>query len=166
MSVQARIAVGVVVERRKASSPWIDFVWQPIAVLPGQPDTAPWTVLSDDGERTQFYAGSATVELHTTETANYRENLAGDNKLWVVLRPTGSDPAYQVACVTADPFEGEGYTQAGDDVVESVPMSDAIRATLEAFVAEHHVDQPFFKRKRDRTNPEALGRRTRADEDE
>ena len=28
------IAVGVVVERSKAASPWLDFVWRPAAVLP------------------------------------------------------------------------------------------------------------------------------------
>ncbi len=166
MSVQARIPVGVVVERRKADNPWADYVWQAVGVLPGQPDTQPWTVLKHDGDRTQFYAGPAIIEFHTTETSHYRDNLAGDNKLWVVLRPTESDPAYQVACVTADPFEGEGYTQVGNDLVESVPMPDSIRTVLEAFVAEHHVDQPFFKRKRDRPDTEALGRRARSIEDE
>ncbi len=39
-----RIPVGVVVERRKAFSPWADFIWRPVAVLEGVPDAAPWTV--------------------------------------------------------------------------------------------------------------------------
>jgi len=30
-----RIPVGVVVERRKADSSWIDFVWRGVGVLPG-----------------------------------------------------------------------------------------------------------------------------------
>ena len=30
---------------------------------------------------------------------------------------------------------------------------------VEAFIAEHHVERPFVKRKRDRANPDALGRR-------
>ena len=62
----ATIAVGVIVERVKAASPWIDFTWRPTAVLAGQPDTPPWTALADDGERATFYAGPATVELHRT----------------------------------------------------------------------------------------------------
>ena len=166
MSVMLRVPVGVVVERRKATNPWADFVWQPIAVLPDTPDAAPWTVLKHDGDRTSFYAGPATIEFHTTETSNYRDNLAADAQLWVVLRPTDSDPAYQVACVTADPFEGEGYTQAGNDIVEPVPMPESVREALEAFVAEHHVERTFYKRKRDRANTEALGRRGRAVEDD
>ena len=53
------IPVGVVIERRKAKSPWVDFVWRPVAVLPGVPDAAPWTVLDGDADRTNFYGGAA-----------------------------------------------------------------------------------------------------------
>ena len=42
----AKIAVGIVIERRKAQSPWIDFTWKPIAALPGQPDALPWTSIA------------------------------------------------------------------------------------------------------------------------
>jgi len=155
-----RIPVGVVVERRKAKSEWIDFTWQPVAVLPGQPDAAPWTVLSVDGETTTFYAGSTEVELHRTETGYYRDNLAsGRPSLWVALRPTGVEPPYDIVAVTADPAEGESFTQVGDDVVEAVPMPAPVRDVVEAFVAEHHVERPFIKRKRDRADPEALAHR-------
>ena len=165
MSALLRIPVGVVVERRKAMSQWIDFVWQPVAVLPGEPETAPWTVIKHDGDRTSFYAGAAIVELYTSETSNYRDNLAAGAQLWVVLRPTESDPAYQIMRVTADPSEGEAFTEAGNDIVEAVPMPESIRETLEAFVAEHHVEQPFYKRKRDRADKDALARRGRREED-
>jgi hypothetical protein len=40
-----------------------------------------------------------------------------------------------------------------------VPRPDAVREVVEAFIAEHHVERPFIKRKRDRANPEALARR-------
>ena len=62
------IAVGVVVERSKSASPWSDFLWRPVSVLTGAPATPPWTKLSDDGERTTFFAGTAEIELHRTET--------------------------------------------------------------------------------------------------
>ena len=70
-----RIPVGVVVERCKAQSPWIDYVWRPVAVLAGEPETAPWTVLAADEETTTFYAGSAGVDLYRSETTYYRDNL-------------------------------------------------------------------------------------------
>ena len=156
----ATIAAGVVVERSKAASPWIDYLWRPVTVLAGQPDTAAWTRLSDDGQRATFYAGPATIELHSTETANYRDNLAtGTPLLWVVLRETGGEPPYALFMVTADPAEGEAMTEAGNDIVESVPMPDSIRDRVAAFVAEHHVEREFVKRKRDRADTDALARR-------
>jgi hypothetical protein len=156
----AKIAVGIVVERRKARSPWIDFTWKPLAALPGQPDTLPWTALAEDGETTTFYVGAAEVALYRTETANYRNNLgSGAPMLWVALRPSGVEPPYELFAVTADPAEGEAWTETGTDLVDAVPMPEVVRATIDAFVAEHHVEQPFHKRERDRADPEALARR-------
>jgi hypothetical protein len=156
----APIPVGVIVERAKAQSPWIDYTWRPTTVLAGQPDTPPWTTLADDGERATFYAGPAMVELHRSATANYRNNLAsGSPALWVVLRETGAEPPYALYLVTADPSEGEAMTEAGSNIVEPVPMPDVIRDAVVAFVAEHHVEEVFVKRKRDRADPESLGRR-------
>jgi Protein of unknown function (DUF3305) len=155
-----RISVGVVVERRKAESPWIDFTWRPVTALPGAPLVAPWTQLSADGEVVSFYVGAAEVALYRTDTAHYRDNLAsGSPSLWVALRPTAAEPPFDLVAVTADPAEGEGFTQNGDHLVEPVPMPETIRAVIEGFVAEHHVEQPFVKRKRDRADPEALARR-------
>jgi uncharacterized protein DUF3305 len=166
-SPHARLPVGVVVERRKAASAWIEHVWRPVAVLAGHPDTAPWTTLDQKSDCTTFYAGRAEIELYRSETANYRDNLAsGAPALWVVLRSTGVDPPFDVVAVTADPAEGEGFTQAGTDLVEPVAMPEPIRDYLAAFVAEHHVEQPFYKRQRDRADPEALGRRSHLAEDD
>jgi hypothetical protein len=160
-----RIAVGVVVERRAASSPWIDHLWQPVAVLAGVPEAAPWTPLPGASGVDTFYMGAAEIELYRTETTNYRDNLAsGRPSLWVVLRPTGSDPPFSVITVTADPAEGEAFTETATDLVEAVPMPEAIAQAVAAFVAEHHVEHPFHKRKRDRADPEALGRRRSEEE--
>jgi hypothetical protein len=153
------ISIGIVVERRKAASAWIDHVWQPVAVLPGLPEAEPWTVLGADGGAVTYYAGAADLALYRTETERYRDNLAsGAPSLWVVLRSTGVEPPFAIVTVTADPAEGESFTQAGDDLVGAVPMPPAVRETLEAFVATHHVEQPFFKRARDRADPSARGR--------
>jgi len=156
----AKIAVGIVVARRKADSPWIDFTWKPVAALAGLPDAAPWTVLSQDPDGVTFYAGAAEIELYRTETTNYRDNLGfSAPMLWVALRQTGVEPPYEVFAVTADPAEGEAWTEAGSDLVDVVPMPETVRATIDAFVAEHHVERVFHKRQRDRADPEALARR-------
>lgn len=156
----ARIPVGVIVERRAAVSPWIDFLWRPVSVLAGKPSAAPWTQIGSSAEAAMFYAGEAVIELHRTETVNYRANLAsGAPSLWVVLRPIKSEPAYEVRTVTADPAEGEAFTDAGNDLVEAVPMPSIIAERLLDFIAEHHVERPFLKRRRDRAATDGLAGR-------
>ena len=159
----ARMSIGVVVERRRAASAWIDYIWQPVAVLPGRPEAEPWTVLAADGDAATFYAGAADLALYRTETGQYRDNLgSGAPALWVMLRPTGVEPPFEIFAVTADPSEGEAWTESGSDLVDVVPMPDALRATVDAFVTEHHVERPFYKRKRDRADPDAFARRAPA----
>jgi Protein of unknown function (DUF3305) len=152
----ARIALGVMVERRRARSAWADFLWRPVSVFTGSPSAAPWTPLGIEAETTLFYAGEATVELHRTETSSYRDNLAsGAPALWIVLRPTASEPPYELVAVTADPSEGEGFTDAGNNLVEQVPMPPDIAEMVGQFIAQHHIDRPFVKRQRDgQTRPD------------
>jgi hypothetical protein len=143
------ISVGIVVERRRAKSAWAEFLWRPVSVLAQQPSAEPWTVLDVQHEGVLFYAGVAAIELHRTESALYRDNLAsGRPSLWVVLSPTGSDQPYELLAVTADPAEGEGFTDAGNNLVESVPMPRDIVAIVDKFIAIHHIDHPFIKRRR------------------
>ncbi|MCW3474159.1 DUF3305 domain-containing protein [Limobrevibacterium gyesilva] len=147
----ATYLVGVVLERRKVASPWIDHVWLPVAVLPAAPDLAPltWLGATDTGER--FFAGGFEMDLHRTDTATYRDNLAsGAPRIWVAARPPGNDGPPAVVGVTPDPAEGEALTEAGNDIVEAVPMPPEIEAVLIRFIADHHVERPFVKRKRDR----------------
>ena len=156
----ASIPVGVVVERSKSASQWADFHWRPVRALAGVPDTPPWTKLTEVDDRAAFYVGAAPVELYRTETAHYRDNLQMETPLlWIILRPVDGEPPYELAAVTADPAEGEGMTEAGVNIVETVAMPEPVREAIAAFVAEHHVEQVFVKRKRDRANPEAMARR-------
>jgi hypothetical protein len=154
----------VVVERRKARSPWLDFLWRPVSVFVGTPSAAPWTRIGEEGDAATFYAGEAAIELHRTETASYRQNLtSGMPALWVVLRPiaaNSSGPAFDILTVTADPSEGEALTDAGNNLVATVPMPAAILETIDSFIAEYHVERRFIKRQRDRAEPQMPGQRS------
>jgi Protein of unknown function (DUF3305) len=146
------IPVGVIVERRKAQSPWADDLYRPVSVLHGVPAAAPGTQISSEEDVITLYAGDAVIELHRTETTGYRDNLAsGSPLLWVVLRSSQLGLGLQL--VTADPAEGEALTGSGNDLVESVPMPSSIRQIVEQFIAEHHVEQPFYKRERSKSVP-------------
>lgn len=157
-----RIPVGVIVERRRTLSAWLDFVWRPTGVLAGLPDVDPWTALSADPDVTLFYGGGSEIELYRSETDNYRSNLlSAAPSLWVAMYPTAGAPPYRLIAVTADPAEGESLTEPGTAIVEAVPMPEMIQRMIAAFVAEHHVERPFEKRIRDRADPEALARHGR-----
>ena len=157
---QDRIAVGIVVERRKARSPWTDFIWRPTDVLSGVPETPPWTVLAREDDRTSFYLGPGEIALYRTEAENYRRNLeSGAPMIWVALEATGDEPPCRLVGITADPAEGEAFTEAGQAIVEAVAMGAPVLEAVAAFVAQCPAPAPFEKRQRDRANPEALARR-------
>jgi hypothetical protein len=139
---------------------WVDFLWRPVSVFVGKSSAAHWTPLGTEAETTLFYAGEAAIELHRTETLGYRNNLAsGAPALWVIMRPTASVPPYELATVTADPAEGEAFTDAGNNLVEAVPMPADVLAAVADFIAEHHIERPFLKRRRQPSEPAPAPRR-------
>ncbi len=155
-----RIPVGIVVERQKAASPWADFLWRPVAVLPGLPDAIPWTPLAQNGDAVTYYAGPGEIALYRTEADSYRGNLeSGAPSVWVALQPTGGEPPFEIAAVTADPAEGEALTEPGQAIVDAVVMPASVLDSVTAFVAQYPAAPPFSKRKRDRANPDILARR-------
>jgi hypothetical protein len=162
------IPVGVVVERRKTESKWADFIWRAVSVLPGKPDIDAWTTLREQDGVLLLYGGTASIDLHRSETERYRENLtSGAASIWVVVSPSEGPWPYAVTAVTADPAEGESFTEAATNLVEQVPMPEVIRDAIDRFVAGHHVErEEFVKRQRGRADPEALARRPQGGRDE
>ncbi len=152
-----RFAVGVVVERRPATSRWQPHVWRVTEVLPGRPATPAWTVLHEADGITLFYAGTTDLVVYSGETEALVHNLtAARPAVWVVLRKAETAPGWRLLLATVDAGEAQAHADTGDDLVEMVAMPAAVRAWLEPFVARHHVERPKYKRKRDRADPEAL----------
>jgi hypothetical protein len=145
--------LGVVVRRRLIDNPWIDHAWSPVMVLEEVPATGAWTVLSTTDGATTYYAGSANIDLFSSETANYRDNLAdGEPRIWVALRHQDGGSELELTKITADPTEGEAMFESGCDVIGTVPMPPDIASWIAAFVDEFHVERVFYKRKRDRAD--------------
>lgn len=152
--IEDKLIIGLVVERVRLTGPWGGYHWRPAAIFPTPPDVAPWTPLGPTGDVARYYAGTVVVSLYSTDTANYRDNLSsGAPKLWVVMRPEGAEPPVEITLVTADPAEGEGSTEAGNNTVETIAMPADIAGIVSQFIAAHHVDRPTYKRKRDRSLP-------------
>lgn len=143
--------MAVVVERRRSRSPWVDWLWRPVELVPGlTAEPRPRLLVEGEGW-SRWLLGNATLELHRKETADYRLALSAEPpQLYVVLRRVEDDPEHpwRPFLVTASPFEAQVYAEPGEDIVEAVPMPEAALAFVQAFVERHHVDQPFLKRRR------------------
>ena len=163
---EAAISVGVVVEKRFSSSPWIDHTWVPVAVFPGLPDAPPMSLVAEDASMKRYYLGAINLVVASVETANYRDNLtSGMPKIWVVLRDEPHEQSVSLLTVTVDPAEGEAHTEAASNIVDCVPMVPDIAVFLAAFVEEHHVEREFYKRKRDRSDGGPREKRQHGDDE-
>ena len=155
---EASIALGIVVEKRKSSHPWADWSWKPVAVICNPPDDQPWSEMVSGDGYIQFHAATLQLVLHRKETEALKLNLMLDQpELYVILRNSEdleADFPYEPHLVTASSFDAQDYTDAGDDIVEKVVMPEPIAAFVQAFVEEHHVEEEFIKRRRDRLNVE------------
>jgi hypothetical protein len=154
------LPVAVLVERRPGSTPWQAHVWRAAAVLDAAPPVPPGTLLRQEAGAELRFLGEGSIALHRTDTPNYKDNLdTGAPRVWVLLRPEGDGVALHA--VTADPGEAEIFSESQSEWLEALPLPAALAAQLAAFIAEHHVERVFHKRKRDRQDVDSLGRRER-----
>ncbi|HLW28306.1 MAG TPA: DUF3305 domain-containing protein [Kiloniellales bacterium] len=158
--------LGVVLERRKSKHPWADHSWRAADLLVGAPARDPkgeWLTLQEEenGAWALFHAGTLPLELHRKDTPELKMNLEQRQPLvYVVLRKgvdAGSRHPFVPLLVTANVMEAEFYSVSGDEQVDGVPMPLPVKALLEAFIAQHHVEVPFYKRKRKPYNPQKGG---------
>lgn len=167
-AADAVMTIGVVVERRATDSPWLDHVWRPVGVLPVANDERGKRLVEGEGW-TNFHGGTLPLELFRGETEGYLVNLSQvPPVIYVVLRrneDAGPDDVleYSPFLATACPYEAMGYCAGNDDVVEAVPMPVEIVLWLRDFVAKHHVDTPFVKRKNKRHEDDYGGKAPRGE---
>lgn len=144
--------VGVVMERRRIENRWIDHVWHAVSVIPGAAPADGFRLLQGGKGWAQYHAATLPLALHRTETEGYRHNLSqAQPAVYVVLRrdAAGSfEDAPRPFLVTVCPREAQDYSESGEETVENVPMPEPVAAWVQDYIARHHVDRPFVKRKR------------------
>ena len=143
--------MGVIVERREIDNPWQDHSWSAVAVMPGAPEVGEWRLLAHDQGWARYHASTMPLELHRSETEAYRTNLADTPpRIYVLLREDEEGGEHEVVpfLVTASPYEAQDYLDSGEDIIDGVTMPDAVIAWIQAFIDAHHMDERFFKRKR------------------
>ena len=160
MSKLETMDLGVIVERRKIDHPWQEWAWKAVAVIPGAHRVEAWTEIAQGDGWTQYHAVTMPVELHRRETEAYVANLETERPaVYVVMRDDDDDEEegghpYYVALVTLSPYDAQDYLDSGEDLVEAVPMPEPVLAWMQDFVGQHHVEEPFVKRKRDKVKIE------------
>lgn len=148
-----RLRVGVVLERRHIGHPWQDYAWHAVAVVPGAPDIAAPCLLEKGEGWTRHHMATLDIELFPRETEGYRFNLSQTQPVAFVLwRHANEDSELtpEVFHVTVCPYEAQDYLDGGDVVVEAMPLPDLVAHWMGSYIARHHVDEPFAKRRRKR----------------
>lgn len=151
--VRAYLPIGIIVRKSPGVTRWAKWSWRVVAVLPGA-GPADWRELRRDGETVEYHAATLNLDLWSSDTEAYLVALSAKiPSLIVVLRETQNSPTgmpFEPMIVTASPYEGQDYLDSGDGLIESVPMPLGVIGWVRDFVQDHHVEEVFIKRKRDK----------------
>lgn len=151
------IPLGIVVEKRKSKHPWGDWIWKPVSVIPGAGSVKDWVMLQEGEDWTHFHIATLPLTLHRKETEALKINLeGGEPHLYVVLRETENrqGPPIEAHMVTASSYDAQDFLDTSEDITEKVAMPASVFEWIKAFVAEHHVEEVFKKRRRDKIDIE------------
>ena len=152
-TVHIEMPLGVVIRKTPGVTRWAKWHWRAVAVLPGA-GSADWVELRREGEAAEYHAATLPLKLWATDTEAYLANLSDQiPSIYVVLRDAidgNEDRPLDVLLVTASPYEGQDYADSGEEIVEKVPMSEGLIAWIRDFVLEHHEEEHFVKRRRDK----------------
>ncbi len=149
---QQQMPVGVVIRRSPGVTRWAKWAWRATDVMPGAAP-ADWKVLLQDGKETLFHAATRTVRLYPSDTEAYAHELqTREPSVYVILRRVDDRPEapLDVTMVTASPYEAQDYADSGEELVEKVAMPAALLTWITDFVDQHHTEDAFIKRRRDR----------------
>lgn len=146
------VPLGIVIRRSPGVTRWARWSWRVVGVLPGA-GAAEWRELRRDGEIVDYHAATVAMELWESDTEAYLAGLSCEApSVYVVLREAedgDSEHELDVLLATASPYEAQDYLDSGEEIVEQVAMPAALAALVREFVARHHEEEEFVKRKRD-----------------
>jgi hypothetical protein len=146
-----------VLKRSPGVTRWAKWVWRATDVLPGA-GTADWKVLRDEGGETLFHAATLPLTLYVSDTEAYVHELqTREPSVYVILRDSGTAARpLDVVRVTVSPYEAQDYSDSAEQMVEKVAMPAGMHAWVAAFVARHHQEDTFVKRRRDRAQTDRV----------
>ena len=149
--ISISIPLGIVIRRSPGVTVWAKWVWKAVAVLPGA-GPADWTVLRQQGDVTDYHAATVDLELFRTDTEAYLTGISTrEPAVYVVMREAlGGDRDLDVLLATVSPYDAQDYADSGEEIVEKVTMPEGLIDWIKAFIDQHHEDEVFVKRRRDK----------------
>jgi len=163
---EVTLPLGIVVERRASIHDGSADIWMPVSFITGAAMDASWSLMVSGQGWERYLAATLLLELNHRDTDAYIFNLMSKvPTLYVVLRQlddlsgendvgSGQTMPIRAHLVTASPSEAEAHLEADDEIVEKVTMPREVLIWLEAFIAQHHADEPFVKRQKSKFRTE------------
>lgn len=131
--------ISVVMQRRAVQNRWIDCVWEPWSVLPGQVDGAPRLLVRNESVAQWLHPGF-TLLLHRDEAEGYYLNVSGPEPSVFVLWRMEGEQALPVE-VTVSSDEAGRWLDGGHSV-DRVAMPPQIFAWVGDYVEHNYRPQP------------------------
>jgi len=143
------INVAVVMEREAKPNRWEDWRFRIVDVVPDEAvfGTQP-RVLRDDGKRCRTLFPGFSLSLFKDECEGYFLNLSTESPVWfVVWRSDDEDPSRAWPETVSLSYNEAGRWLDAQEHVDNVPLSDDLRAWLQAYTDQNYRPEPK-KRKR------------------
>jgi Protein of unknown function (DUF3305) len=134
------VRVAVVMERRALANRWQSETWQPVAVVPDEPDAATPRVVLEDGGRVQWLHPGFEIVLHRDEAEGYYLNLtAPEPYMFVMWR---MDDGQAVPKLVTPSYHEAARLMDGGAQVDGVPLPAEIAAWLAEYVDANYRPEP------------------------
>jgi hypothetical protein len=147
-----RFPVAVIMQRIPLASRWADERWEAVVVETCNDAELAQTLVSEDATGKRWRCTGIAIELHPSEIEGYYLNASAREPkvfvLWRMAEP-GDDvePRARPLIVTLSYGEAARFLDAGEQV-DAVPISAALLAALDSFVAANYRPEPRKKVKR------------------
>lgn len=142
------LPVSVILERRPATSHWIDHIWSAAGITVGRQTDGPEPQLIRETEgRALYLLGGLEVALHVDECESYYYNLVSDSpRAYVLAHVEDANQRPLPFRVSMSFDEAHAYLE-GDDEIYAVDVPPELYRWTEAFVIANYFPERKRKRK-------------------